>query len=278
MRQTKGLWLSLVLLLTATMNTLAQDSVTNSLSMQYGISHLQRQDLNLSPFIHTGISPVNVLLGWDRSANLEQRLTVRFNMINTKVEYPFTYSSPYDDDEHTTLPHLFLFLDVNYRLGKVLKESGPWTLGAGGQWRDRLQIAYYQFALYGQTSYYFTFGLDAWAFARYQIDEKQGLEAELTFPLASWVCRSPYLSLDDQYIYNNYDHSGFKALYNYISQGQLESWGSSQILDLEADYHYMLNEKWELAASWLFSMNLNQDPRPFTSFENGLYFGAVYQF
>jgi len=93
MRQTKGLWLSLVLLLTATMNTLAQDSVTNSLSMQYGISHLQRQDLNLSPFIHTGISPVNVLLGWDRSANLEQRLTVRFNMINTKVEYPFTYSS-----------------------------------------------------------------------------------------------------------------------------------------------------------------------------------------
>ena len=256
----------------------SQDDLYNSISLNWGVGNIQRQDLSFSPMIHRDWSPVNFVLTFSRSKKFEQTASVKFGNYKPSVVPPYSYISPFSGNEYLTATHSFNVLDVNYAFGKKMIENDAWKISIGGRSRNRLNASNYNFGVFGSFGYYFAFGIDFWAKFEYKLSEKQRVISSIAIPIFSSVSRSPYMSQDDPYFMDNYTHKGFKAFTNYIKRGTLQSWGNSQSLDFNLMYTYSLSEKWDVGGSYWFSLNLNQQPTHFSSIENVICLSGHFKF
>ena len=93
-------------------------------------------------------------------------------------------------------------------------------------------------------------------------------KANLALPMFSFGGRSPYSWMDDEYFEDSSSHKPLKIIASYIGGGEMQSWSQSQSLDFDLSYYYNISEKWSLGMSYWFSLNTNQNPKPFTSIEN----------
>ena len=255
----------------------AQNQAAHSLALQWGLGHLQNQNLSFSRFIRKDLSPLNVGLIYQRSRRLEQQVNIKFSGYEyLSSDYEFYWDTP--DETQSTYPSSFYLLDLNYSLGKVVLEKNDIQLTIGGRSRNRLMVSNNAFGWTDFFGYYFSFGLDAWVNLKYDPGEKHHFESNLALPLIAMVTRSPYMQSDDQYLMDNYDHKPLPALINYISHARPQSWGQSQGLDLDLAYYYSLNDRWDIGGAYRFSLNMNQSTTPLTVIENNLYLGAKIKF
>ncbi len=256
----------------------AQELKPNSLQLNWGLGQLMRQDLNFSPLIHQKWSALNFGLIYERSGRLEQMALVKFGQYQPQAGESYDYQATFNTETRTALPHSFTMLDLQYGLGKKVLERNHFSLSTGLKSRNRLWSSSYQFGDSGSFGYYFSFGLDLWLKAKYQLNDKSELSGNVGLALFSYNCRNPYLSQDDWYFEDNLEHRGLRSFLNYINDGELQSWGSSQVFDFDISYYYRLSPKWQLGASYWLSLNFNQSPTPLNSVENLIYLVGKYNF
>ena len=104
------------------------------------------------------------------------------------------------------------------------------------------------------------------------------LSSSIALPLFSGLARSPYTGQDDWYLERIMVHGDLKVFAEQLKTQELQSWGKSQMLDIELGYNYALSEKWDIGVNYLFVMNLHNDPLPYTSIENIIYLGTTIKF
>jgi hypothetical protein len=255
----------------------AQDENYNSFKLNWGMGNLMRQDMSFSDMIYTKWSPVNVQFEYNRSKKLEQQAYVQFGMFKPMIGEPYSYNSFYNGEEEA-VPCNFLILDINYSLGKTVLDKGKWKLALGGRSANRLNSSNYGFGPAEPYGYYYSFALDVWVNAKYQLSEKHRFVANLALPIFSYNARSPYLSTDAQYLWDNYSHNGLKAFVNYIKGGKIQSWGGSQSVDFDLSYYYTLSDKWDIGGKYSLALDFNQVPANFTQIENILYLSVNLKF
>ncbi len=248
----------------------------NMLSLNIGTSYLARQDLIFSPMIHKDISFLNVGIDYTREAKLFQKASLRYGNFNPGVATPFDFTI--HGESHTAYPHSFNFIDVDYLIGKKVKESPKSIFTVGGLFVMDVQAMNY---VYGRTSsfgYYSTLGLGLFGKHQYTISKKSNLTTTLQLPLMVWLARSPYLVNDDEFIENTYSHSGFKTFMSFMGDGQLVTWNRLQTFDLDIKYTYTLNEKWNLGVAYLFEFIHSSQPRNLLSYRQSINFNANFRF
>ena len=267
------IFLSILMMSTALLN--AQDEKANSFGMNLGMGNLQKQDLIFSPFIIRDWSPLNILLDYEHTGKVDQKVSLRFGQSFYFLGEPFSYFSR--GIEIVKWPHSSSNVDLTYSLTKSLLQNNNWKISAGGRYRNRFQITDYAFGEAGQFSYNLSYGLDALINIEYT-SGKHSFESELALPLFSFLARSPYTSQDDAYLERIMVHGGLKIFVEHLKSATFQSWGKSQMADFDLSYKYALNEKWDLGITYLFVVNLYNTPVKYTSIENVIYLGTTLKF
>ena len=254
----------------------AQDAKTNLLGIHWGTGNLQRQDIRFSPFIHKPWSAFNLGLSYEHTGKQFHRVYARFGWYKSMIGEPYAYTNTIEDPpkQVETLPHNFNILDLDYTLGFSLKKSAKSAFWLGGKMRNLINQGPYEYGPSAIGSYNFNFSLDVWSGYSYSFSDKHSLKAELSLPLITWVASSPYLGQDSNYINNSSSLSVMKILGRYIADGELQSWGTIQRVDLQLGYKYRLSERWIMKAEYNLHFNTSNTPQPFTSIENVLLLGA----
>ena len=241
----------------------------HSLQLNWGAGHLKIQNISASPMIHESWSPVNAVLQYDHSNKLDHQFYIRFRRYTYQMGETFEYSAIYTDDEFlSSLPHEFLFLDINYSLGKQVLQPSAWKLTVGGRSSNFLNQTYYDFGPAGSGVYYYSLGLDVWLNAKCVLNENHHFTANLALPILSFVTRSPYMTTNGQYIADNQTRKGGDALINYLKRVELQSWNKRQAVNFDLSYYYNISDKWQLGATYWLSMNFNNEPQNYTAIEN----------
>lgn len=261
-----------------TMNCLAQDTISknNMLSLNLGAAFINRQDLIFSPCIHTDFTAMNLGLEYKREAKLFQKVYFNYAYFNPMVTEPYEFTN-YGEPE-MAYPHNFNFIDLDYLIGKNLKETEKSTLTAGALFTANVQAMNYVYGRFSNFGYFSSFSLGVFARENFTINKKSYLTATIQLPLVAWLARSPYLVNDDEFIENISSHSGFKSFMAFIGDGELVSWGKLQSFDLEAKYSYKLNNKWELGAAYMFEFIHASQPQNLLSFRNSLNLSVNFKF
>lgn len=274
-----SIFLILIAILLPCMNMQAQDGEkANSLSLGWGFGHLKIQDRVFSPTIHSGNSPVNAIVSYIHSDKLEQLLYVKLGNFSSGVFEPYSFYWDTPEESRMTWPSSYTHLDINYSLGKsiIQKNEIKWVLG--GRSRNRLLTSSNARGPYAFFGYYFSLGLDLWSQLSYTINDRNSFTANLALPVFSFSTRSPYMSQDDWFYQDTYYDKAVLALIEFIKDVKPESWGKSKSLDMDLSYYYSLSEKWDIGATYWFSLNMSKYPRSFTSVENLLTISFKYKF
>lgn len=258
----------------------AQEKAQSSLGVQIGAGYIMKQDLILSPMIHKQFSLYKVRLEYKRSGKVEQQIDVQFSAYSTSINDQFQYFWHDPDELEVSGKHSFNLLYINYKLGKKLVDREKFDLSAGLRLRSRLNASTYTYGIYwlGHFAYYFAHGVDASVDMNYSLSEKHAVNMGVALPFFSMVSRSPYLVQNAQYYYDNIKNSSVAALFKYIGRSKPQSWGSSQIVDVNLGYSHTISKKLDLDLSYLFSMDLNKAPKKLTQFENSILAGLTYKF
>jgi len=272
--------LIIVLLMVLSFNNLeAQDRTYNSFQLSCGYGHLLRQDISFSSMIHKKWSPINIHADYVRTgAKMTHLIDVKFNLYKPSVTDPFEFYFDDPTDLETSYPHSFKQLEVNYSFIFPVYKTDKLYFFVGGRQRNRLVAADYLYAISSSFSYYFSFGLDVSLHLRYDLNEKNKLGTSLNATLFAFNSRSPYLGFDDQYLEDNYSHSGFKAFLNYVGHAHFQSYGKAQDFDFTAYYERILSEKWSLTGTYYLALNFNQSPTTYASIQNVLLIGGKVKF
>lgn len=257
----------------------AQEEPLNSVQLGWGFGHLLRQDLSFSPMEHSKWSPGNFQASYERkAARMTSIVDVGFKLYKPSLTEPFEFYWEDPEDLLSSYPHSFKQLDVSYSFLFPIYETARLELLLGGRQRNRLVASDYLYAISSSFSYYFSFGMDLSIHLNYKLGEKNRLGAAVNATVFAFNSRSPYLGLDDQYLEDNYSHSGFRAFLNYVGHARPQSYGTAQDLELSADYERILSGKWSLTGSYNLSLNFNQSPTTYASICNVIFLGAKVKF
>jgi len=261
----------------AALSCLGQEATRKNMwSFNLGMGHSARQDLIFSPIIHTDFSLLNVEIDYAREAKLFQQASLRYGGFNPMASSPYDFTT--DGETNTAYPHNYTFIDIDYLIGKKIREFKKSTLTAGGLFGMDIQAMNYVYGRVSSFGYYSMLGLGVFGRHQYMINGKSRLTTTLQLPLVGWLARSPYLVNDDEFIENIRSHSGFKSFMSFLGDGQFVTWNRLQTLDLDMKYSYMLSEKWGLGVGYMFELIHTKEPRNLLSFRNSIKLSANFNF
>ncbi len=244
------------------------------LSLRYGYGLYTRQDLTFSPFIHQDGSPLNLGLTYTRAGQLYQFADLSLASFDPILVPSYTY-----DDDEQTLPHAFLLVNLTYALGKTLPSSRPdYALTIGGFVESDIQPSTYNYAGWSNFGYLASFNLGAWIQSAWTFDTRHHVAGRLMIPLLSWMCRSPYLVNDDEYIENTASHNGVKTFFAYVGDGSLQTLNRMQQLAFLLDYGYDISGRWRIGAAYEARYMFVAKPNHFRSYRNTLFICGSYAF
>lgn len=248
----------------------------NALSLNLGMSYIARQDLIFSPFIHSNFSFSNIGIVYIRESKLYQKVGLRYGNFNPMVSHPYDFT--HHGETKTASSHIFNMIDLDYLIGKRVKNFGKSTLNAGGLFSMDVQVLNYVYGRIGNFGYYSSLGLGGFMRHQYRINEQSNITTTFQFPIVAWLARSPYLVNDDEFIENISSHSEFKTFFAFIGNGQFNTWNRLQSYDLDINYTYTLNEKWQLGASYLFEFIHSSQPRNLLSYRHSIILFTNFKF
>lgn len=258
------------------LNCFGQEQRKNTLSLNYGLGYLARQDLVFSPMIHKDFSFLNVGIEYTREAKFFQKVSLRYGIFNPGISTPYNFTN--HGESRTAAPHSFNFIDIDYLIGKNVNESQKAKLTVGSLFVIDVQPMNYVYGRIGSFGYYSTIGLGLFGKYQYTFSKKSYLTTILQLPLVGGLARSPYLVNDDEFIENTYSHSGFETFMSFMGDGHLVTWNSLQTFDLDIRYTYALNQKWNLGAAYLFEFIHSNQPRNLLSYRQSILFKTSFIF
>ena len=247
-------------------------SQKSELSLRVGPGFYDIQDQIFSPFVHHDFSILNVGLQYDWTKKKDQFVGLEFGSYNPILVPSYTY-----DDTSVTYPHNFTLVNLTYGIGKKMKvkrEGDEFTLG--GFFEADVQAATYNYAWLGTFGYFAPFSLGVWTKYDYHITPKSKLNAKVLLPVISLLARSPYLASDDEFIENNYTHSGFDAFFEYLGDGDIKTLNRLQQVEVNLGYEHELSERWSIGGIYAFRFIHASQPLNFLSYRNTFYFNLIY--
>ncbi len=258
----------------------AQDSLSarNSISLEYGLHHLADQDLIFSPFVLDDIAPFNISAAWKHTGKFNQIAEVYFDSFDPTYQNTFTYYTNPDSEATETIRDDFTFVRINYGFGKTIRNSEKYSFMVGGMTENTVIAKYYYAGYFSTFGYFASFALSPWAELNYHLDEKNTIQAGVHFPLVTWVCRSPYLANDDQFIENTASHKSVKTFFAYLHDGNLQTFNTMQQFDLKATYTYSISKKFDAGISYHFTFINNSIPLKYASVQNAFNLQATFKF
>ena len=258
----------------------SQDSTENknSITIEYGLHHLAMQDLIFSPFILKDVTPLNIGIIYKHENRFLNMAEIYFNSFDPVYLETFKYYSVPDSDTLETIRNDFTHVKINFVHGKewVSTEKYSWYLGAASE--NTVHAQYYYAGYFGTFGYFASFGLSAWSQFEYRLNDKHQFTVAAHFPLAAWVARSPYLANDDEFIQNISSHSGIKTFFAYLEDGSLQTLEKLQQINLKLNYEYVLNNRWDIGASYQFNFIHYSKPLNLLYYQNGLNINAAFHF
>ena len=246
----------------------AQENRSRKLSFTAGPSHIARQDLIFSPFIHKDLSVFNIGLKYEKNIKRHQFVRLNYSGFTPGIETPYDFVL--DGESETAYLHSFTFVSLDYGQGMYLGNSEKKQSILGVAMKLDVQALDYQYGRASFFGYYSTVGLGLWYKHIFQLNEKQQLTGQIEAPLLSWYARSPYLINDDKFIENVYSHQGVKTFFSLMEDGQIATWDQLQTLNASLAYQYNVSSKWTIGVTYQFAFVHANAPVKLTSFQNGL--------
>ncbi|MFN3939807.1 MAG: hypothetical protein ACK4IY_04420 [Chitinophagales bacterium] len=255
-----------------------QDSILpNSFQLDIGSAILSRQDMLISPFIYSDFSVGNFRLQYNREVDYWQEASLTYRSFQTITGESFDYYN-LDSAIRTAYPHFHTFVDLDYFLGKQIKEAGNVKWAVGGSLLNDIDASNLNYGRTGAFAYFASFNFGAWGAWHYKIDNNQKVQAKVTLPLVAWIARSPYLLNDDAYIANTYSHKGINTFFAFLADGNFATWNTLQSFRLNADYILQFSPGWDLGFNYDFYFLHYSKPLELTSFENNFLISVIYKF
>lgn len=246
----------------------AQEEKTNKLTLSTGYGSLARQDIIHSPFVHSGSSMLNFGVAYHRNKNFIQFLEGNYNVFTAPLIEPYTIELK--DHHMTTLPHIFLFMNLNYGFGKAVKKTEKQVTAIGGSVLVDLQSGFYNYGFERNLGYFYTNNLNIWLQKSYVLNDRNKLSGRVELPVLSWLARSPYLVNDDEFIENVSSHKRPIVVMEFIKDGKLATLNKYQRLNFLAEYHYEVSRSFNIGASYRFQFIHHNEPRTLLSYQNNL--------
>jgi hypothetical protein len=237
---------------------------------------LKRQDLIFSPFIYDAGSFQNIELGFTHEEIFRHTVEVAYSGYNSSFFGTYEYLN--DGKPTETLPQFFNLIDINYTFNKPVCSKNNYSLYAGGQFANNVDVMTYNYGWAGYFGYFATFGINLTGSINYKFNNTNMLEAGIAIPFVSLVARSPYLMNDDEFIANNYSHNGVKTFFAYLTDGKFETINHLQKVEFNLNYTRLLSEKWAIGGSYNLDFTHYQPVAAFTSIENKFHLSASYTF
>lgn len=253
-----------------------ENGTKNSFSIILGPAHLVRQDLIFSPFGHQDFSLVNWGFEFERENRFFQKLVVQ-NAGFSPIQSPSYYYTNHGE-LHSSQGHRFNFVDVDYLLGKRIKEWGKSHMVLGVLVAVDVQLMDYSYGRNSSFGYYSTFGAGGFAKYGYLVDDRSNITVALKLPMIAWMTRSPYLVHDDAFIENTRSHSNLKTFLAFVEDGHLALWDQWMAFDLAFEYNYRLNANWGLKGNFQYAFEYSREPRTLKSYQHSLGIGTVFYF
>lgn len=253
-----------------------QDIRKNELSLNFGASHIQRQDLVFSPFIHSDFAPGSMALAFTHEGKYYQKVKAGYAGFTPMLgeSYPFNI----DGEVMTASPHYLTYIDLDYMFGKNLSNTVKSGFTTGILFTAKIQALNYVYGRISNFGYFSTFGIGGFGNYSHILSPESKLTVGVKVPFVSWLARSPFMVNDDEFIENISSHSGIKSFFGFINDGQFATWNKLQYLDLEVSYNHRLNDRWSLGGSYLFEFIHSTQPRSLISFRNTLMISGTYNF
>ncbi|RPI44852.1 MAG: hypothetical protein EHM46_02380, partial [Bacteroidetes bacterium] len=210
----------------------AQDTQSrNSISLEAGAGHLQRQDLVFSPMIHRDATLVNAGIRYLRDSRIIQMAAISFAHYDPMVTEPYNFFL--QGEEMTAYPHLFTFVELDYMLGKRIGRNGNTDWIIGGQLTLDIQAVNYVYGRISHFGYYAAPGAGLFAGYERSLGQTGRLASSIRIPVVSLLARSPYLINDDEFIENQSSHSGVKTFFAFLGDSEIATWNTLQYFDID---------------------------------------------
>ena len=252
----------------------AQDSIPKStLTLRLGPSHLTRQDLVFSPFIHRELSLLNVGIDYTRQGRMYHRLRLGFTQHSPMLVDPYTYSQ--HGEPGTAGPHVLNFIQLDYRLGARIHTGRGASWALGGVLTNHIQPMDYVYGRVSNFGYVASLGIGIFGEYDRQIGARGTLSASVQVPAVAWLARSPYLVNDDEYIENQSSHSDLRTLFELIGDGDVATWDKLQQADAEIAFQYGLGRSWAVGAGYGLSFLRAVEPRLLVSWRQSFQFYLI---
>ncbi len=257
-----------------------QDSISykNTFTVTYGIHHLASQDLIFSPFILRDITVLNAGLSYRHESKFLQVAEFQFDSFDPVYQNTFFYFTVPDAEKHETIKNDFTHVKLNYGFSKLFRVGNKYRLYLGVISENTIHAQYYYAGFFGTFAYFASFGLSAWTEFEYDINEKQTVSATAYAPLLAWICRSPYLANDDEFIENISSHNSVKTFFAYLGDGNLQTLNQLQQFNLGLNYQYELNQHWDIGAGYQFNIIHATSPLNLLVLQNGINISGLFKF
>lgn len=274
------LLLSFLAMTVAVVKLTAQDSthLKNQIALEYGFHYLADQDLIFSPFVLKDIAPMNISTSYVHKGKFIQMAEIYFDSFNPTYKNTFTYYTNPDSSALETIPNDFTFVKINYGFGKMIRATEKYDFIVGGMSENTVIAKYYYAGYFSTFGYFASFSLSPWATYNYYFNKQNTLQFAIHFPIAAWVCRSPYLANDDQFIENISSHKSVKTFFAYVNDGNLQTLNKLQQFDIEASYIYAINKRFDTSISYHFNYIHNSTPLPYSSVQHSFNIQTSFKF
>mgnify|MGYP003447009140 CR=1 FL=1 len=248
----------------------AQDieRASNKVSLQYGLHQLSRQDQLFSPMIYHDVSFQNIAaLYANENSQRWHTAEIFYSGYEARWHDDYTDVTGAEEKVQTTAPTFITIVGVRYSYLKKIKvtEQGSWSVG--GISDNQINAVDNVYGAFGTFGYLGQFSLSPMVRKQF-IEGKHEVLIDAFFPLLSWVSRSPYALNDDEYMKNNADHNGFKTVFRYIGDGNIQTVNRLQKFNLDAAYSYSLSDRWQLGGVYRMEFLRSSKPKPLIAVRN----------
>lgn len=255
-----------------------QGKATNLFQLQYGLNFLSRQDQLFSPMVYHDLSFQNIAALYANESMLRWHTAeVFYSGYEARWHDDYSYLTGTEEKEQTTSPTFITLVGVRYSYLKKIKvtEQGSWSVG--GISDNQINAVDNVYGAFGTFGYLGQFSLSPMV-RKQLISDRHELMVSAFIPLISWVSRSPYALNDDEYMKNNADHNGFKTVFRYIGDGNLQTINRLQKLNLDAEYGYRLSDRWQLGGVYRLEFLRSSKPKPLIAVRNNFNVKISFEF
>lgn len=251
----------------------------NSLGLEYGLHHLQRQDLAFSPLVYRGQALPNLHLTFRRiNGRRQQAVDLGVKAFSATSNERFTYLKWRTLEPTETLPSTFVGLHLRYTYLRHLNSSAKLKVWAGAGLENQIDAMFLEFGGAGAFGYGTYLSLSPTGQLQYLPSPRTSFFAELAVPLVSWVARSPYAVNDDGYIWNQRSHQALPTLLNLMGDGEVSTLNQLQQVRLQVGYQRALSGRFSFRTRYEGTYARYTRPRQTITLTNSLSFGLQYHF